>query len=912
MWYPFEQTPIWQRALAPQRGDLHAVAKEKERLRSAYLQFRSTVEPLAAEISRSMPMFTDHSIAHADALWDTASLVCGDAFPINPAEAFVLGGAFLLHDLGMGLASYRHGIADLERDPQFEDLYASARARLNRSDPSIDASAVHRAAHEETVANLLRLRHAEQAERLVTTAFRTADGEPFYLLGDPVLRHTFASLMGRIAHSHWSDVSELRGFEQLQGSCVDHPASWEVDPLKLACVLRLADVAHIDNRRAPTYLHAFRQPSGTSRDHWYFQERLTRPRVDSDRLVYTSTRPFGRDEAAAWWLAYDTIHGIDEELRRVDALSADLGRPRFAVRSVAGADSPERLALYIRTDRWEPLDARLRVSDATQLIANLGGVDLYGHKPQVALRELIANASDATRARSVHESGQGGAVTVRLSEQDGSWWLEVEDHGIGMAPETMVSALTDFGHSRWQSAAMLTDFPGLLAKGFTPTGRFGIGFFAIFMVADDVEVRSLAYDEAPRSTHVLEFRHGVAVRPLLRAADVHERLRGSGTVVRAKLRHDPRSMEGLFKTTNRRMSHTQLLHSRLIRMCALADVDIKIQGPDDEQPIRIIQAGDWTRIPTAELFRRIYRRDEASHLDRVIYDGYEKLFIDHASDLLDGAGNVVGRAIVATGWEMVHPDLRWMRWPKARIYVGGLESGKMYWCMGAFVGCPLTADRLKAFPVADLRQFQTWLDSQAERVRHSSSSSVLERSLRGEFIRAFSAAAPQLPCVHSACGPLDAGQLRAWAAGRDEVFLVSQDCLIPLGSPDRPPMHFTVEGNHVKLPEDYLIVGMNPGWLIPEEVSARPRDDRFADAIEATSVWDLRTWWYDTGNFGSVGLAVRTISDAWGLDVVEAVNLMEPLHLQDDGDFRPMLPTADGGTVRLTAIRMRRSPQITP
>jgi hypothetical protein len=871
MSHPFEQTPIWQRALAPAPGDPHAVAKE--RLRSAYLQFRSTVEPLAAEISHSMPMFTDHSVAHADALWDTASLVCGDAFAINPAEAFVLGGAFLLHDLGMGLASYHGGIADLEQDPQFEDLYASAQARLDRSDPSADASAVNRAARDQTVANLLRLRHAEQAERLVTTAFKTSDGEPFYLLGDPVLRHTFGSLIGRIAHSHWFDVSELRAFEQLQGSCVDHPASWEVDPLKLACVLRLADVAHIDNRRAPTYLHSFRQPTGTSRDHWYFQERLTRPRVATDRLVYTSTRPFGRDEAAAWWLAYDTIRAIDEELRRVDALSADLSRPRFAVRSVAGADSPERLALYIRTDRWEPLDARLRVSDATQLIANLGGVDLYGHKPEVAMRELIANASDATRARGVHEGGQGGAVTVRLWEEHASWWLEVEDHGIGMAPEAMV---------------------------------------AIFMVADEVEVRSLAYDEAPRSTHVLEFRHGVAVRPLLRAADVHERLRASGTVVRAKLRHDPRSIGGLFKTTNRRMSHTQLLHSRLIRMCALAGVDIKVQGPDDRQPVRIIQAGDWTRIPVAELFRRIYRRDEANHLDRVIYDGYEKLFVDHASELLDSTGNVIGRAIVATGWELVHPDLRWLRPTKAPIYVGGFECGEMYWCMGAFVGYPLTADRLKAFPVADLGQFQTWLDAQAETVRHSSWSGAFERSQLGQLIRQLSAAAPQLPCAESADGPLDAGGLRKWVTDRDEVFLVSWGCLAWFNPSDRPPTYFTFEGNQVELPDDYLIVDMNPGWLIPEEVSARPRDERFADAIEAPSGWDPRTWWYDTGNFCSVGLTVRTISEAWGIGVVEAVNLMEPLHLQDDGDFRPMLPTADGGSVRLTAIRMRRSQQVTP
>src|SRR5215813_8538880 len=105
--HSFEQTPLWRRTLAERADDPHRAARQV--LRAAYLQFRSTVEPLAAEIARSLPMFTDHSIAHIDALWDTASLVCGETFPLNAAEAFVLGGAFLLHDLGMGLASYHGG-----------------------------------------------------------------------------------------------------------------------------------------------------------------------------------------------------------------------------------------------------------------------------------------------------------------------------------------------------------------------------------------------------------------------------------------------------------------------------------------------------------------------------------------------------------------------------------------------------------------------------------------------------------------------------------------------------------------------------------------------------------------------------------------------------------------------------------
>jgi hypothetical protein len=903
---PFEHTPLWMRAFTCKPDDPHAPAREH--LRATYAQFRAAVEPLAGEISRSMPMFTDHSVAHADALWDTASLVCGDAVTLNPAEAFVLGGAFLLHDLGMGLASYQDGAAALERDPQFADLYATVRDRLGRGEPFADTAVLDRAAHEQTIGELLRLRHAEQAERLVTAVFRTSDREPLYLLGDPVLRHTFGSVIGRIAHSHWFDVADLRGFEVPLGSCVDHPPAWEVDPLKLACVLRLADITHIDHRRAPTYLHAFRRPTGASRDHWYFQERLTRPRVDGDRLVYTSSRPFGRDEAAAWWLAYDAVRGIDEELRRVDALCADLGRPRFAVRSVAGADSPERLASFIRTDRWEPMDAKLRVSDTVQLIANLGGVDMYGDKPHVAMRELIANGADATRARAVHEGTAAGTVTVRLGETDSCWWLEVADHGIGMSPETMVSALTDFGVSHWQSRSMIETFPRLMAKGFRPVGRFGIGFFAVFMVADEVEVRSLAYDEAPRTTHVLEFHQGTAGRPLLRVADVHERLRSCGTVVRARLRHDPRSMDGLFKTTNRRLTHTQLLHSRLIRMCALADVDIAVQGPDDPAPVRIIQAGDWTRIPAVDLFRRIYRRDEASHLDRVIYDGYERWFERHATRLTDDDGVVLGRAMVVSGWEAVHPDLRWLRPTKAPIYVGGFESGEIWWCMGAFVGRPLTADRLKAFPRASLNQLRRWLDAQAAAVASSDLADPFCRGVTGQFTRGLGAEAPTLPCATGASGQLDAAALRNWAAARDEILLASWGSLGWINRTDANPLYFSFShGRPVDFPEGYLLVQMNPEWFIPEEVCPRPRDERFADVVETDTAWDPRRWWYDTGNFGSVGLAVRTIADAWGIDVLDAINLMEPLHLSADGDLRPALPFLDGdGAVRVTALRMRR------
>ena len=147
----------------------------------------------------------------------------------------------------------------------------------------------------------------------------------------------------------------------------------DLDPLKLACLLRLADAAHIDARRAPRFLRAVRRLGGVSSTHWAFQGHIQRPQLDGDRLVYTSPQPFTDSEVGAWWLCYDTLQMIDRELHGVDSLLADKSRPRMAARSVKGADSPFRLSTLIPTQGWSPVDARVTISNVPDLARKLGG-----------------------------------------------------------------------------------------------------------------------------------------------------------------------------------------------------------------------------------------------------------------------------------------------------------------------------------------------------------------------------------------------------------------------------------------------------------------------------------------------------------------------------------------------------------
>ncbi|NRQ38006.1 hypothetical protein HII36_40180 [Nonomuraea sp. NN258] len=857
-------------------------------------------------------MFTEHGITHADALWEMASLVCGEEASINPAEAFVLGGAFLLHDLGMGLASYSAAGIDLKKDPKYEDLLAGAKNRLRNLSVSASDDLLERTAHDEVVVELLRLRHAKQAERLVGQVFHTSSGEPFHLLQDVELRQFFGPQIGRIAHSHWWAVSELPRLAQRQGSCPLLPPAWDVDPLKLACMLRLADAAHIDYRRAPMLLHAFRRPTGTSRDHWFFQERLFRPRVVDDRLEYTASTPFSRDEAEAWWLAFETIQLINDELRHVDALLADSGRERFKVRSVVGADSPARLARSIPTDGWKPLDARLRVTDTVQVISNIGGRDMYGNRPDIAIRELVANAADASKARAAFEGSSAvPPVTITLDQHGDEWWLEVADQGIGMRPETMVAALTDFGRSHWRSAATIDEFPGLQAKGFTPTGKFGIGFFAVFMAADEVQVRSLAMGEAARSTHVLEFRRGLSGgRPLIREAEFEECLRKSGTVVRARLRHDPRSAKGIFLIESKRVTHTELLHDLISRMCALSEVDILVKGPADPAPKRVIEADDWVDVPSAELFRRLYGKCGMGYLARLRYEQHEKLFIDHETRVLDDDGNTIGRAMLLSGREALGSGDLWYGGHTGKVYVGGLESSLFSYTMGAFRGFPKTADRLTSFPLGRPENLQEWARSQVDVTCSSPWSTLAHQWIMSDFVGGLGVPPEALPCAYSSECALNKDDLVEWLKDKEEVLLISYAGLMDfdtrVASGRYVRSFFTRDGREVVIPPHGLVVDLYPMWVFPEDMVPSPRDERFAEHAEDDAEWSSRAWWYESGNFGAAGVVVRSVAEAWAADLVDVVTGMEAFDSDDFGDNRLELPCADGPPTRVSGFRVAR------
>ena len=120
---------------------------------------------------------------------------------------------------------------------------------------------------------------------------------------------------------------------------------------------------------------------------------------------------------------------------------------------------------------------------------------IYTNK-EIFLRELISNASDAID-KLYYESLTNKSIKVkkkdleiRLISNKDNRTLTIIDNGIGMNEEELENNLGTIA----KSGSLLFKEKMSDAKNMAIIGQFGVGFYSSFMVSDEVEVISKAYD----------------------------------------------------------------------------------------------------------------------------------------------------------------------------------------------------------------------------------------------------------------------------------------------------------------------------------------------------------------------------------------------------------------------------------
>ncbi|MCO4201304.1 ATP-binding protein [Aeromonas hydrophila] len=686
MKYSFEKTKLWSRTLG--KND----SEDIERLRGSFFDFRKKIEPLVKNIEVELPGLTIHDITHIDSLWDVADQIIGDKSYLNPMEAYILGGAFLLHDAAHVNVAYEGGFGGLKKKDEWKDLVSLWFDGVEPEGGSED--------ERKAFFQIIRQLHANQARSLINRSWKSEASHSYYfLISDEEIRNYYSELIGEIAESHhWSSKKVYETFlnRKINAPGFLTDAGLEVDALKIAFLLRTADAAHIDSRRAPIYSYNYMSPKGVSKTHWHFQNKLGRVTLsDNQSLRISSGSSFSEDERSSWWLAFDTAKMINNELQ--DALNylSDAGREPFTAIKVLGVDSPKNFSKYVKADGWEPEDISIHVSNLPRLISTLGGRALYGENNYVGIRELIQNGLDAVvAARNLgYLDDQEGLIGLKLEKNnDNSWRLSITDNGLGMSRYVLSNILLDFGKSLWSDDDIRYEHPRLAQTGFSSIGQFGIGFYSVFMLSNQVTIITNRYKSKldENNTHwKLTFQNGLTERPFISRPSDQEQLKKHGTMV-SFIIDDKVFLELLSLKNSEELYDNEKVEQEFVRLIKwilpTCEIDISLFFNGNKK--KIITANDWVRIPDDELLSRLDDNNVKGSLYPVVCNG-----------------NIVARLRIAD-----LPYFYRTSRPHASVTYKGARAGDVYGLHGVCISHENNgkAERNDAIPYYTLESWRDW------------------------------------------------------------------------------------------------------------------------------------------------------------------------------------------------------------
>lgn len=155
------------------------------------------------------------------------------------------------------------------------------------------------------------------------------------------------------------------------------------------------------------------------------------------------------------------------------------------------------------------------VNQLLQLIIH----SLYSH-PEIFLRELISNASDALdKLRHLTLTDDAfkalpfdPRIDLTLDEEKAT--LTIADTGIGMNEEDLVEHLGTIARSGTKN--FLSQLSGDAKKDSNLIGQFGVGFYSAFMVADSIEVVSRKAGDDKAWRWISDGKTGFEIEPAAR------------------------------------------------------------------------------------------------------------------------------------------------------------------------------------------------------------------------------------------------------------------------------------------------------------------------------------------------------------------------------------------------------------
>ncbi len=237
----------------------------------------------------------------------------------------------------------------------------------------------------------------------------------------------------------------------------------------------------------------------------------------------------------------------------------------------------------------ESLEFRAEIRQLLNILAH----SLYTER-EIFLRELISNASDAlNRLRFEQLTNQDildpdAELAIRITVDQDARIVRISDTGIGMTREELIENLGTIAHSGAMS--FLTRLEQDPKHGADIIGQFGVGFYSVFMVADEVRVISRSYrPDAEAVEWVTRGENTYTIGPANKAT--------RGTTVELTLREDAAEFANTWRLENIIRKHSDF-------------IAFPIYVGDGDKPVNR-QTAPWRRAPrevTEEQYTEFYKQ----------------------------------------------------------------------------------------------------------------------------------------------------------------------------------------------------------------------------------------------------------------------------------------------------------------
>lgn len=419
------------------------------------IQFVNFTAPLLASIEQFFPFYTRHDAHHGfrvllriEQILEDKCLIKNSPIALTADETLLLICSSYAHDLGMTIFP--------NEDTQ---LCAELKLDMNsdwKTNPQLQ--------------EYLRKHHSERGGQFISQ-----------YVGQCGVPQNLIYLLGKLMEAHNLSINEL---DNQLGKRVAAGLR-EIDLKQLACILCIADAIEFSqNRVLDGVLEQLKKKVSETEDPTIllsYKHNLQSIAIgdsvavgEDGKIIFTGT--FSNPEVMS--LAHNTVDLIETWVRNYTDLEFQSKIKRLRVRG----DSVIREFHIIGYD-FERIGIRIKKENIIELIASNA---TWTSDPAIVLRELCQNSVEACRYRKFH-SPDYYEPQIELFINSKSKKINIVDNGCGMSRNIILNNFLTVGNSR-------SFDPSYTTVGYSSLARFGIGFWAVFTIAEKAIISSAPFE----------------------------------------------------------------------------------------------------------------------------------------------------------------------------------------------------------------------------------------------------------------------------------------------------------------------------------------------------------------------------------------------------------------------------------